>query len=52
LVASVICDAIESDAYRLRWPVGSDAELVTAARQGSSYDDFEQAMRQFLGLDW
>lgn len=52
LVASVIADAIESDVARLRWPVGSDAELVTSARQGSSYDDFEATMRQFLGLDW
>jgi NAD(P)-dependent dehydrogenase (short-subunit alcohol dehydrogenase family) len=52
LVASVICDAIESETKRLRWPVGSDAELVTSARQGSSYDDFEATMRQFLGLDW
>jgi short-subunit dehydrogenase len=52
LVASVIGDALESDAARLRWPVGSDAELVAAARQGTSYDDFEAAMRQVLGLDW
>lgn len=52
LVASVIADALESDRYHLRWPVGSDAELVTAARQGTSYDDFEAAMRQVLGLDW
>ncbi len=52
LVASVIADAIASDTKRLRWPVGSDAELVASARQGASYDDFEAAMRQFLGLDW
>jgi NAD(P)-dependent dehydrogenase (short-subunit alcohol dehydrogenase family) len=52
LVASVIADAIDSDARRLRWPVGTDAELVTSARQGSSYDDFEAAMREVLGLDW
>ncbi len=52
LVASVIADALESDARRLRWPVGNDAELVAAARQGTSYDDFEAAMRQVLGLDW
>jgi short-subunit dehydrogenase len=52
LVASVIGDAIESDTKRLRWPVGNDAELVTSARQGSSYDDFEAAMREFLALDW
>jgi NAD(P)-dependent dehydrogenase (short-subunit alcohol dehydrogenase family) len=52
LVASVIADAIESDEKRLRWPVGSDAELVAAARQPVSYDDFEAAMRQVLQLDW
>jgi short-subunit dehydrogenase len=52
LVASVIADALESDARQLRWPVGNDAELVAAARQGTSYDDFEAAMRQVLDLDW
>jgi short-subunit dehydrogenase len=52
LVASVIADALESDAKRLRWPVGNDAELVASARQGVSYDDFEAAMRQVLALDW
>jgi NAD(P)-dependent dehydrogenase (short-subunit alcohol dehydrogenase family) len=52
LVASVIADALESDAYRLRRPVGSDAELVSSARQGVSYDDFEAAMRQVLSVDW
>jgi NAD(P)-dependent dehydrogenase (short-subunit alcohol dehydrogenase family) len=52
LVASVIADAIESDRKQLRWPVGTDAELVAAARQGTSYDEFEAAMRQVLQLDW
>jgi NAD(P)-dependent dehydrogenase (short-subunit alcohol dehydrogenase family) len=52
LVAAVIADALESDQRRLRWPVGSDAEMVAAARQGASYDDFEATMRAFLGLDW
>jgi short-subunit dehydrogenase len=52
LVASVIADALESDRRQLRWPVGADAELVAAARQGTSYDDFEAAMRQVLNLDW
>lgn len=52
LVASVIADALESDQHHLRWPVGSDAELIAAARQGTSYDDFEAAMRQTLDLDW
>ncbi len=52
LVASVIADALESDRSQLRWPVGNDAEMVAAARQGMSYDDFEAAMRQVLELDW
>ena len=52
LVASVIADALESDRRQLRWPVGIDADLVAAARQGTSYDDFEAAMRQVLELDW
>jgi short-subunit dehydrogenase len=52
LVAAAIADALDSDARQLRWPVGSDAELVAGARQGTSYDEFESAMRQVLGLDW
>jgi short-subunit dehydrogenase len=52
LVASVIGDALEAKRHHLRWPVGSDAELVAGARQGASYDDFEAAMRQVLGVDW
>jgi NAD(P)-dependent dehydrogenase (short-subunit alcohol dehydrogenase family) len=52
LVASVIADALESDRRQLRWPVGVDADLVAAARQGTNYDDFETAMRQALELDW
>jgi NAD(P)-dependent dehydrogenase (short-subunit alcohol dehydrogenase family) len=52
LVASVIADALTSDRGRLRWPVGADAELVTSARQGVSYDDFEAMMRQTLAVDW
>jgi short-subunit dehydrogenase len=52
LVASVIADALESNRRQLRWPVGNDAEMVAAARQGMSYDEFEAAMRQVLELDW
>lgn len=52
LVASVIGDALASDTYRLRWPVGGDAELVASARQGTSYEEFETAMRQVLEVDW
>jgi NADP-dependent 3-hydroxy acid dehydrogenase YdfG len=52
LVATVIADALESDAKKLRWPVGNDAEMIAAARQGMSYDEFEAAMRQVLQVDW
>jgi NAD(P)-dependent dehydrogenase (short-subunit alcohol dehydrogenase family) len=52
LVASVIGDALESDAARLRWPVGTDAELVASTRQGMGYDEFEVVMRQALAIDW
>lgn len=52
LVAAVIADALETDRRQLRWPVGTDAELVAAARQSTNYDDFEAAMRQVLELDW
>ena len=52
LVASVIGDALGAETHHLRWPVGSDAELVASARQGASYDDFEASMRQVLGVDW
>jgi hypothetical protein len=48
----VIADTLETDRRQLRWPVGNDAELVAAARQGTSYDDFGAAMRQVLELDW
>jgi short-subunit dehydrogenase len=52
LVATVIADALESDVKKLRWPVGNDAEMIAAARQGMSYDEFEAAMRQVLAIDW
>jgi len=52
LVASVIADALETDRKQLRWPVGNDAAMVVAARQGMTYDEFEVAMREVLGLDW
>jgi NAD(P)-dependent dehydrogenase (short-subunit alcohol dehydrogenase family) len=52
LVATVIADALESDKNQLRWPVGADAALVAAARQGTDYDTFEATMREVLGLDW
>jgi NAD(P)-dependent dehydrogenase (short-subunit alcohol dehydrogenase family) len=52
LVAATIGEALEAEAYRLRWPVGADAELITTARGSMTYDDFEASMRQMLNLDW
>ncbi len=52
LVASVIADALAADSTQLRWPVGDDAQLIAAARQGMGYDEFEASMRQVLDLDW
>ena len=52
LVATAICDALESEAAPLRIPVGADAQLVAAARQGSDYESFEAAMREVLHIDW
>ena len=52
LVAAVIADALESDRAQLRWPVGSDADMIAGAREGMGYDAFEAAMREVLQLDW
>jgi NAD(P)-dependent dehydrogenase (short-subunit alcohol dehydrogenase family) len=52
LVALAIADELTSKEPRLRVPVGADAELVAAARKGTSYEEFETAMRQTLGVDW
>jgi len=53
LVATKICDALEAEGpHPLRLPVGADAEMIVAGRQGVSYDDFEAAMREVLQVDW
>ena len=52
LVATKICDALEEEHGPLRLPVGADAELIAASRQGASYDDFVAAMREYLRIDW
>jgi NAD(P)-dependent dehydrogenase (short-subunit alcohol dehydrogenase family) len=52
LVATKICDALEDERGPLRLPVGADAEMIAASRQGMSYDDFEAAMRGVLQIDW
>jgi len=52
LVATKICDALQEEHSPLRLPVGADAEMIAASRQGVSYEDFEAAMRAFLQIDW
>jgi short-subunit dehydrogenase len=50
-VADVIIDAIENG-EKLRYPVGSDATMVMAARKAMDDEQFEAAMRQQLGMTW
>jgi NAD(P)-dependent dehydrogenase (short-subunit alcohol dehydrogenase family) len=52
LVATAIATALDSDGSQLRWPVGQDAELIAAARNGTDYDEFVAGMRTVLDLDW
>jgi NAD(P)-dependent dehydrogenase (short-subunit alcohol dehydrogenase family) len=52
LVASAIANVLELEKPPLRVPVGTDAELVAATRQGMDYEQFEATMRQALGVDW
>jgi NAD(P)-dependent dehydrogenase (short-subunit alcohol dehydrogenase family) len=52
LVATTICDELESPSPRLRVPVGADAELVASARRGTTYEEFEAAMRAALEVTW
>ena len=50
-VASIIVDAIESG-DKFRYPATQDAEFVLSARKAMTDEQFEQAMRQQLGLTW
>ncbi len=52
VVAGAIADAIEADAPPLRIPVGSDADMVLAARASMNDAEFEAAMRATLDVDW
>jgi NAD(P)-dependent dehydrogenase (short-subunit alcohol dehydrogenase family) len=52
LVAGAIADSLDEDDPHLRHPVGADAEMVVAARDSMSYEQFIATMRDFLGLDW
>lgn len=52
LVAGAIADALDEAEPQLRHPVGADAEMVVAARDSMSYEQFISTMRELLGLDW
>jgi NAD(P)-dependent dehydrogenase (short-subunit alcohol dehydrogenase family) len=51
VVAGVIIDAIENG-DKFRYPATQDAEFVLGARKAMTDEQFEQAMRQQLGLTW
>ncbi len=51
VVAAVIVDAIENG-DKFRYPATQDAEFVFNARKAMTDEQFEQAMRQQLGLTW
>ncbi|HEX4903040.1 MAG TPA: SDR family oxidoreductase [Acidimicrobiales bacterium] len=48
LVARTIADLVEDPLAPLRTPVGSDAELVVAARHGHTFEEYEVLMRSAL----
>lgn len=52
VVATAIADALDSGDPPLRLPVGTDAQVIVAARESMSYSEFESTMRETLGLDW
>ena len=51
-VAAAIADALEEEEPALRRPVGADAEMVVAARESMTFEQFIASMRELLGLDW
>ena len=51
-VAQVIADAVEGTENKLRWPVGTDADMVLGARTTMDDETFEATMRQVLELTW
>ncbi len=48
LVAQVIRESVTTDTPKLRWPVGDDADLITAVRVGSDFETYEQTIRTAL----
>ena len=51
-VAQVIADAVEGTEQRLRWPIGTDADMVLSARSTMDDETFEATMRGVLDLTW
>jgi short-subunit dehydrogenase len=52
IVAAAIAEALEADPYQLRWPVGTDAEMIISTRSQLDDATFESTMRQVLNLTW
>jgi len=50
LVADVIVEAATTDAPKLRWRAGDDAELVLSTKASMDFESFEATMR--AALDW
>jgi NAD(P)-dependent dehydrogenase (short-subunit alcohol dehydrogenase family) len=48
LVARTIADVVATPDAPLRTPVGADAELILAAREGRSFEEYEVLMRSAL----
>jgi NAD(P)-dependent dehydrogenase (short-subunit alcohol dehydrogenase family) len=48
LVARTVADVVEDPQAPLRTPVGSDAELIVAARRGSTFEEYEVLIRSAL----
>jgi len=50
VVAETIVRAATTDAPRLYWPIGAEAELVDELRRPVSFEEYERALRETL--DW
>jgi NAD(P)-dependent dehydrogenase (short-subunit alcohol dehydrogenase family) len=49
-VANAVCDAAFTEAPKLRYLAGADAQLIATVRKQADFEGFEAAMRQTL--DW
>ena len=52
IVAQAIADAIEADPPKLRWPVGTDAEMVLGTRASTDDATFEKLIRDAINFHW